>query len=357
MKRLSRTEPVAAVEVARLGEELRDARVAMGLSLDDVAAALRIRRVYLVALEEGRARDLPAPAYAIGFVRSYARALGLDDNEMVRRFRESGSTVAPRKTDLVFPEPVPERGVPAGALVLAGAVVVIGAYVGWWHWSGSGERSVDAVPPPPPRIEDLATLREPPPPEPAATPSAPAAAAVLPAARPGLAPGGTAPPPAAPPPPTTATPAIPVPRPPDENRVTLRARSGDVWVQVRERVNGPILFDRVLKVGETYSVPNRDTALVLNTGNANGLEISVDGQPTPGGLGAGPNTRRGQSLDPERLKAIPAPQARPAAGAPAQSAANLPTAPSPAAAGGVPAPRTPAPTAAQAPAAQRPPPQ
>ena len=34
MKRLSRTEPVAAVEVARLGEELRDARVAMGLSLD-----------------------------------------------------------------------------------------------------------------------------------------------------------------------------------------------------------------------------------------------------------------------------------------------------------------------------------
>ncbi|MFX5313700.1 hypothetical protein ABTD10_20120, partial [Acinetobacter baumannii] len=90
------------------------------------------------------------------FVRTYARALGLDADEMVRRFREGTSAVVPRKIDLVFPEPVPERGVPAGALVLAGAVVVIAAYVGWWHWSGSGERVVDTVPPPPPHIGELA---------------------------------------------------------------------------------------------------------------------------------------------------------------------------------------------------------
>ncbi|MBX9700893.1 MAG: helix-turn-helix domain-containing protein, partial [Acetobacteraceae bacterium] len=178
MKRLTRSEPAAtaAAEGARLGGELRDARQGLGLSIDDVSAALRIRRVYLVALEEGRARDLPAPAYAIGFVRSYAKALGLDDNEMVRRFREGSGTAAPRKPDLVFPEPVPERGVPAGALVLAGAVVVIGAYVGWWHWSGSGDRVVDAVPPPPPRLEELAALREPPPPEPIPAPPAPGTA-------------------------------------------------------------------------------------------------------------------------------------------------------------------------------------
>ncbi len=334
MKRSSRPEPAAAAaEAARLGEELRDARMALGLSIEDVAAALRIRRVYLVALEEGRARDLPAPAYAVGFVRSYAKALGLDDDEMVRRFRDGTSTVVPRKTDLVFPEPVPERGVPAGALVLAGAVVVIGAYVAWWNWSGSGDRVVDAVPPPPPRIQELAAAREPAPEPAAAAPAAPAtstaaAAAVTQAARPGVTPAPTAPSAPAPPPAPVATPAVAAPAPPrpaDENRVVLRARSGDVWIQIRERVNGPILFDRVLKAGESYSVPNRETALVLNTGNANGLEVVVDGRPMPGGLGSGPSSRRGQSLDPERLKAIPPPataaataRSQPATPAPAQ---------------------------------------
>ncbi|MBX6747575.1 MAG: helix-turn-helix domain-containing protein, partial [Acetobacteraceae bacterium] len=112
MNRLTRPDAAAAGEAARLGEELRDARLALGLSVEDIAASLRIRRGYLVALEEGRLRDLPALAYALGFVRSYARALGLDEDEMVRRFREVSGPAVQRKTDLVFPEPVPERGVP-----------------------------------------------------------------------------------------------------------------------------------------------------------------------------------------------------------------------------------------------------
>ena len=81
MKRPFRPEPSAG-EAARLGEELRDARFALGFSIEDIAASLRIRRPYLVALEEGRVRDLPAPAYAVGFVRTYARALGLDEDDV-----------------------------------------------------------------------------------------------------------------------------------------------------------------------------------------------------------------------------------------------------------------------------------
>ena len=52
MKRMPRPEPSAG-ETARLGEQLRDARLALGLSLEDMSADLRIRRVYLAALEEG----------------------------------------------------------------------------------------------------------------------------------------------------------------------------------------------------------------------------------------------------------------------------------------------------------------
>ena len=115
MKRLARPELTAA-EAARIGEEIREARLALGITIEDAANRLRINRRYLAALEEGRIKDLPGPAYAMGFVRSYASALGLDADELVRRFRDVTGTGA-QKGDLVFPEPVPGRGIPAGAVV------------------------------------------------------------------------------------------------------------------------------------------------------------------------------------------------------------------------------------------------
>ncbi len=286
MKRLPRPEPSAA-EAARLGEELRDARFALGLSVEDIAASLRIRRPYLVALEEGRVRDLPAPAYAVGFVRTYARALGLDEDEVVRRFREASGPVVQRKTDLVFPEPVPERGLPAGAVILVGAVLAVGAYIGWYQWSGSGNRTVDAVAPVPARIEQAARLD--PPPRPAATPPSPTAP---PAPSPTTAQAAPAPPQ-----PPAAAPPAPVAAP--EGRVVLRAKA-DSWVQLRDRASGTVVFNRVLRPGETFTVPPRD-GLLFTTGNAGGLDILVDGQPVPA-LGGAQAVRRDLLLEPERLK-------------------------------------------------------
>ncbi|WP_198378425.1 helix-turn-helix domain-containing protein, partial [Neoroseomonas rubea] len=155
MKRQPRPE-ITAAEAARVGEDLREARMTLGASVEDMAERLRINRRYIHALEEGRIRDLPGPAYAVGFVRSYATALGLDPDESVRRFRDVTGGAAAKNGDLVFPEPVPSRGVPAGALVAAGVVLAIGAYVAWYNWSGSGDRVVDAVPPVPPRLEGAA---------------------------------------------------------------------------------------------------------------------------------------------------------------------------------------------------------
>jgi cytoskeleton protein RodZ len=152
MKRFNRAEAPPSADAARVGEELRDAREASGLSIEDMSQALRIRRVYLVALEEGRMRDLPSPAYAWGFVRNYANALGLDADEMVRRFRDSAGPAVPRRHDLIFPEPVPERGMPTGILVLVGAVLAIGAYIGWLNWSSPSNRTVDAIPAVPPGV-------------------------------------------------------------------------------------------------------------------------------------------------------------------------------------------------------------
>lgn len=336
LQRMTRPEPSRAETALRpLGTALREARQARGLTLEAMAASLRIRRAHLAALEEGRLSDLPAPAYALGFLRSYARALGLDEEEAVRRFREGAGSAVQRRTELVFPEPVPERGVPAGAAMLLGAVVMIGAYAGWYAWSGSGERSVDAVPPLPPRLERLAQREVPPPvaaPAPPAAEPAPAAVAAAPAPAPTM----PIPPPHAPPAAAAATapagvlsrlPAVPaaevpaaapaaapppapaaMPEPaPDAGRILLRARSAEVWIQVRERPGGPVLVDRVLRPGEGWEAPPPrpgapGRALVFATGNAPELEIVIGSEP-PLGLGPGPAVRRNIPLEAERLRA------------------------------------------------------
>lgn len=282
MKRF-RPQEAPAVDAARLGEELRDARLALGLSIEDVAAQLRIRRVYLVALEEGRVRDLPSAAYAIGFVRNYAGFLGLDPGDMVRRLRDAVSGVGARKADLVFPEPVPERGFPAGVVVLIGAVIAIGSYVAWYNWTGTSDRSVDAVPSVPARLEPAARSGE------ALRPNASAPSGSAPTAggpstgTPGMPPlpVPTPVPVQVPPPIVAAVPAAPAPSP-DQSRITIRVKS-DVWTQVRDtRATGSAaqLVNRVMRAGETFEVPNRE-GLVLSAGNALSLEVLVENVPSP----------------------------------------------------------------------------
>lgn len=91
-----------------VGTLLRASRMRVGEELRDVASALRIRYPYLEAIEEGRYTDLPGSAYAVGFVRGYAEHLGLDSEEIVRRFKAETSE-AVGATKLVFPSPVTEK--------------------------------------------------------------------------------------------------------------------------------------------------------------------------------------------------------------------------------------------------------
>ena len=293
-KRPSQNESRPA-EAARVGDELREARLALGISLEDMAEQLRINRRYLAALEDGRVGELPGLAYGTGFVRSYAQAMGLDAPALVRRFRE-GMGGQGQGRDLVFPEPVPERGIPAGAIVLLGTVLAIGAYAAWYRWSGPAERTVDAVPPLPPSLDQAAReAGQPPLPEPprgaaSTPPSGPAASAPRPASpdqphAPTPAPAGGAPTgspaPGAPnapmPPPIVAAPAEPAPAP-AANTIVLRATQ-ECWVQVRESRTGRVVVSRLLRPGETYEVP-RDPGLLLTTGRIEGLSIEVDGVPS-----------------------------------------------------------------------------
>jgi cytoskeleton protein RodZ len=81
-------------------------------------------------------------------------------------------------------------------------------------------------------------------------------------------------------------------------RIVIRATS-DSWVQIRSTDQTP-LFTRVLKAGESYLVPDRP-GVSMRTGNAGGLEISVDGKPM---ASIGPNGAvRTLPLEPQALLA------------------------------------------------------
>ncbi|MGA2911070.1 MAG: helix-turn-helix domain-containing protein [Candidatus Levyibacteriota bacterium] len=69
------------------GEKLQQARIEKGLNLEDVAKATKIKSQFLSYIEEGNYQKLPSASYAYGFVRNYARYLGLSDQEILALFR------------------------------------------------------------------------------------------------------------------------------------------------------------------------------------------------------------------------------------------------------------------------------
>ena len=74
-----------------LGGYFRGEREAQGLTFEQLAASTKIQEFYLEALEEERFNLLPEKVFAKGFVRIYARALGLDEEEALRRFSASAA--------------------------------------------------------------------------------------------------------------------------------------------------------------------------------------------------------------------------------------------------------------------------
>ena len=114
-----------------IGAILQGAREASGESIDDVSRVLRINWRYLQALEEGQFDELPGTAYAIGFIRTYAEYLGINSADLVIQYKSLSETNRP-KTSLEFPEPLPESGLPGGAILFAGIIVSILAYGGWY---------------------------------------------------------------------------------------------------------------------------------------------------------------------------------------------------------------------------------
>ncbi|MGE4312726.1 MAG: helix-turn-helix domain-containing protein [Pseudobdellovibrionaceae bacterium] len=80
-------ELLAASDGKTAGEILKEARLARGLTVEDVAKLTKIKAKHIKALEEGDEENLPGRVYAVGFVSSYARVVDLDSDQLVRLFK------------------------------------------------------------------------------------------------------------------------------------------------------------------------------------------------------------------------------------------------------------------------------
>ncbi|MDA1090292.1 MAG: helix-turn-helix domain-containing protein [Proteobacteria bacterium] len=144
-----------------VGALLKASRLRVGDDLHDIASILKIRYVYLEAIEDGRFEDLPGHTYSMGFVRAYAEHLGLDSEEVIRRFK--AQVVGDRsEKSLEFPEPIPEMGIPGGAIIFIGILVAAVAYGVWYVNTSKNGFMAELIAPVPARLAEQGVGGNPP---------------------------------------------------------------------------------------------------------------------------------------------------------------------------------------------------
>lgn len=119
-----------------IGERLREERERRGLTLDDIAGTTRVPIRHLQAIEASQYDKLPGSTYCIGFTRSYARALEMDQNKIADELREelAESGVGSFKAPTPSYEPTDPSSVPSRILAWTAAAIgifIIGGFLVW----------------------------------------------------------------------------------------------------------------------------------------------------------------------------------------------------------------------------------
>jgi cytoskeletal protein RodZ len=147
-------------ELATFGEELKREREIRGISLKEIADATKISKRFLEAIERNDHKTLPAPVFTRGFVREYARYLGLNADEMVNRYNYAAA--GDDRIEKPPPHPIApplvepprkvraKRGIPPAMfrvdlnLMLLMLIAVALAAVAWWAVQFKQRRDAEA---------------------------------------------------------------------------------------------------------------------------------------------------------------------------------------------------------------------
>ena len=232
----------------RAGERLRAQRKLKGLELEHVAAETRIPLRHLETIEKGTYEDLPSRTYAIGFARTFAKAVGLNEKEITDLVREELAEGGGRQSALAGgmepgdPAKLPSRGLAwAGAAAAVLLAIGIFAFYSTYFAAGTGPGSLIAEAD---EVEDQEVASA----EGERTNTEGAAAPISP--------GGT---------------------------VVFTAQE-DLWVRFYDENYAETrepLFEGTLASGETFEVPADAEEPLINTGRPDALVITIDGEEVP----------------------------------------------------------------------------
>lgn len=136
-------EPIETDSYSEIGQLLRRAREEARLSTDQASRLLHIRVRYLEALEEGRLKELPGLTYTRGYLQAYAAFLGLDKDEILRRFEGVAEMLA--RKNFYFPQVFSKDKTPSHTMVWGGLGVSVFIYVIWVVAMQPSEQRVSVV--------------------------------------------------------------------------------------------------------------------------------------------------------------------------------------------------------------------
>jgi len=265
-------------ELLGIGERLRNAREAKGLSLRAVADVTRIRAIYLQALEEERFDQLPGAVYARGFLRTYADALGMDADRLLDAYPGALEPPAPAPIGTSAEIPIKPAAPRSRLRIIATYVaIVVGAGLLAIGVIGYLQLRQFNAPVPPEAVAppDAPAAETPPaPPAPAGRPAPPAASPERPASGIGAEP---ATPPPAPPEPPQIVSEPPQPAVIDGVSVEVRTQ-GTSWLRVT--ADGTRVFQGLLHEGEARAWQAR-RRLTIRVGNAPAVQVAVNGRRVP----------------------------------------------------------------------------
>ncbi len=271
------------------GSRLAKARAAANLSIEQVAASLNLTIGVVTALERDDAEQLPASVFVRGYIRNYARLVGLRDEELVSQFENTRAPDVPLE---LRPRPASEaprvhHGVSARAVMAVLLLVGAGSVAWWWAQGGridvAGLTGSAPLAPAAQSSEPTPAFVAPAPPfqvSPPAEPVTPSSAGAPPSAPDALTAtesGTPAPsvPVVEPEPEPEPAPEPPPPPVPSGHKLSL-ALSDDVWVEVVDDDGSRLVFD-MLRSGTSREVTGEGPFLVL-LGKAGAVQVELDGR-------------------------------------------------------------------------------
>jgi len=262
-------------EPSSIGQVLRDAREAQGMTLEDAAARLRLMQRQIVAMEADEFESLGQPVFARGFVRNYSRLLGLEPKVLLAHME--GAPAEPAVVSHVAPPPPRSwLGSPWLTLLLLGVVIVVTVPVALYWWLNEGEDEVVSRVPAAVQVDPVALPR--------AGPVAEPAEIVAPVAEPELASPAAPEKPAVPgpPPESTAAPAagsagLGTPASSALNGVLNLEFGAESWVEIKD-ASGRMLHRQLNPAGSSVSVRGQPP-FELVIGNAAQARMTYNGRP------------------------------------------------------------------------------